>query len=320
VGSVILIVRYDPISSDARARCRGWLRFLFGQGEGPPVPLPPPPDPLLVGSAEFVDLAVLAAQLAELIGSARERLDGAVAMVDRSADDAADYGKALCREAEAIGAQELPADTVAALLTLTRTMIDRTESAEERLRSTNTELRALQRDLSIAQESAERDPLTGLLNRGALQRALVRAIETARRTEAALSVAFCDIDDFKRLNDIHGHAVGDRVLRLVADALAEEADDNTFVGRQGGEEFVLLFEGSGVLEAAARVDAVREALSRRFLRSRSDGAPIGHVTFSAGVAGLAQGEGEEEVLDRADRALYRAKQGGRNQVMIDTPD
>ncbi|WP_420140761.1 diguanylate cyclase [Sphingomonas sp.] len=313
-------MRYDPISSDARVRCRGWLRFLFGQEEGPPVPLPPPPDPLLVGSAEFVDLAVLAAQLAELIGSARERLDGAVAMVDRSANDAADYGKALSREAEAIGAQELPADTVAALLNVTRAMIDRTESAEERLRSTNAELRALQRDLSIAQESAERDPLTGLLNRGALQRALVRAIETARQTEAALSVAFCDIDDFKRLNDIHGHAVGDRVLRLVADALAEEADDNTFVGRQGGEEFVLLFEGSGVLEAAARVDAVREALSRRFLRSRSDGAPIGHVTFSAGVAGLAQGEGEEEVLDRADRALYRAKQGGRNQVMIDTPD
>jgi len=321
-------VFHDRIPSrsgdDSASRRKGWLRGLFGVDQDPvavpPILLDPPvpaADADIIGADELVDLAVLAAQLAELIQSARDRLDGAVEMVDRSANDAADYGRALSASAKAINAQELPKDAVAALLDVTRQMIDRTETAEQRLRSTNTELRALQRDLSVAQESAERDVLTGLPNRRALEQALVRAVDTARRADAALSVAFCDIDNFKRLNDVHGHAVGDRVLRLVGDCLSEDADDRTFVGRQGGEEFVMLFEGLPVIEAAARVDAIREALSRRVLRSRSDGTPIGRVTFSAGVAALSGKENGEELLHRADVALYRAKEGGRNQVVID---
>jgi len=316
--------RIPPDTSDQSASKRkGWLRSLFGIDEDSPANPPELLDPLpaadsdLIGADELVDLAVLATQLAELIQSARDRLDGAVEMVDRSADDAADYGRMLSASAKAIDAHKLPKDTVQALLDVTRQMIDRTETAEKRLRSTNGELRALQNDLSIAQETAERDPLTGLPNRRALEQAMTRAVDTARRADAALSVAFCDIDNFKRLNDVHGHAVGDRVLRLVGDCLSEDADDRTFVGRQGGEEFVVLFEGMPVIEAAARIDAIREALSERTLRSRSDGTPIGRVTFSAGVAALNGPETGEELLHRADVALYRAKEGGRNQVVID---
>jgi len=300
----------------------GWLRAIFGAGDNaavePPELLDPPAaEGEIIGAGELVDLAVLATQLSELIQSARERLDGAVAMVDRSADEAADYGRSLNASAKAIDAQKLSNDAVQALLDVTRQMIDRTETAEQRLRSTNNELRALQRDLSVAQESAERDPLTGLLNRRALEQALARAVETARKADAALSVAFCDIDHFKRLNDVHGHAVGDRVLRLVGDCLSEDADDRTFVGRQGGEEFVVLFEGLPVIEAAARIDAIRDTLSKRMLRSRSDGMPIGRISFSAGVAALNGEESGEDLLNRADQALYRAKEGGRNQVVID---
>jgi len=267
--------------------------------------------------ATSFDLTALATQLSELIASARERLEGAVAVVDRSADDAADYRRALNASASIIDAEMLSTDAVQALLQVTRAMIERTALAENRLRVTNGELRALQADLSLAQESAERDPLTGLLNRRALEQALTRAVDAARKADAALSVAFCDIDHFKRLNDVHGHAVGDRVLRLVGDCLAEDADEHTFVGRQGGEEFVVLFEGMPVIEAAARIDAIRESLSERVLRSRSDGMPIGRVTFSAGVAALSGLETGEDLLHRADQALYRAKEGGRNQVVID---
>lgn len=316
---------HDRIPAEPKASAnkrKGWLQTLFGSDgdpvENPPELLDPPaPDGELIGAHELVDLAVLATQLSELIQSARERLDGAVAMVDQSADEAADYGRTLKTSASTIDAQKLPKDAVQALLDVTRQMIDRTETAEKRLRSTNNELRSLQRDLSVAQECAERDPLTGLLNRRALEQALTRAVDTARRADAALSVAFCDIDHFKRLNDVHGHAVGDRVLRLVGDCLAEDVDDRTFVGRQGGEEFVVLFEGLPVIEAAARIDAIRESLSLRTLRSRSDGMPIGRVTFSAGVAALSGNESEEDLLHRADQALYRAKEGGRNQVVID---
>jgi diguanylate cyclase len=313
----------EPQGQSAGKR-KGWLRALLGnKDEMPVVPLelldPPEPAPEgeIIGAGELVDLAMLATQLSDLIAAARERLDGAVSMVDRSAEEAADYGRALSAGARSIDAQKLSNDAVQALLSVTRQMIERTETAEQRLRATNGELRALQRDLSVAQESAERDPLTGLLNRRALEQSLNRAIETARKADAALSVAFCDIDHFKRLNDVHGHAVGDRVLRLVGDCLSEDADDRTFVGRQGGEEFVVLFEGLPVIEAAARIDAVRDALSQRTLRSRSDGTPIGRVTFSAGVAALNGVETGEDLLHRADQALYRAKEGGRNQVVID---
>jgi diguanylate cyclase len=316
---------HDRIPSEPNASAnkrKSWLQSLFASPEDPvdnPPELldPPAPEGEMIGADELVDLAVLATQLSELIQSARERLDGAVSMVDQSADEAADYGRALKTSANAIDAQKLPADTVQALLDITRQMIDRTETAENRLRSTNNELRSLQRDLSVAQECAERDPLTGLLNRRALEQALTRAVQTARKAEAALSVAFCDIDHFKRLNDVHGHALGDRVLRLVGDCLSEDADDRTFVGRQGGEEFIVLFEGVPVIEAAARIDAIRESLSQRTLRSRSDGMPIGRVSFSAGVAALNGDESGEELLHRADQALYRAKEGGRNQVVID---
>ena len=318
---------HDRIPTDPEGKSAGkrknWLRTLFGGDQDPHhdhprlVNPPPSPDPDIIGADELVDLAVLATQLSELIQSARERLDGAVAMVDKSADEAADYGRALNAGAKALDAEKLPVEAVQALLDVTRQMIIRTETAEQRLRSTNNELRVLQRDLSVAQETAERDPLTGLLNRRALEQALTRAIETARKTDAALSVAFCDIDHFKRLNDVHGHAVGDRVLRLVGDCLSQDADDRTFVGRQGGEEFIVLFEGLPVIEAAARIDVIREALANRILRSRSDGMPIGRVSFSAGVAALNGIESGEDLLHRADQALYRAKEGGRNQVVID---
>ena len=306
-------------------RRRGWLSSLFGSSDEveaeEALALPrSDPDPLPAEREPLADLVALAEQLAELIEGAQDKLDGAVDLVDRSADEAAAYGRALADDADSIDAAGLPVAMVDALLELTRTMIERTQAAEMRLRATNEELRGLQDDLSEAQECAERDPLTGLPNRRALENALRRAVDTARATNSALSLAFCDIDSFKRLNDIHGHAVGDRVLRVVADALSEGCDDDVFVGRQGGEEFVMLFQGKAAIEAAAQVDAIRAGLASRSLRSRSDGTPIGTVTFSAGVAGYRHGELGEDLLNRADAALYRAKDGGRNQVAIDTGD
>ena len=314
-------MRYDPLPP---RRQFGWLSGFFRPEEPidhlpeivrPPLPTFDPVDDRLPEQTQGEDLAALAEQLAELIASAQRKLDTAAVLVDYSADEAGEYGRALEAEAASIDKAVLPETVVETLFMLTRTMIERTKACEERLRSTNGELRSLQRSLDQAQIHAERDPLTGLPNRRALEQALRQAVATAKSADAALSVAFCDIDGFKRLNDIHGHAVGDRVLRLVGDCLSEGED--VFVGRQGGEEFVMLFEGVAAIEAAAHVDSIRAALAARSLRSRSDGTPIGSVTFSAGVAGLTANEEPEEVLARADRALYRAKQEGRNQVVID---
>lgn len=276
--------------------------------EGPPPPSPEPENP---------GIEQLSCMLAELIAAAQERVDGAASLVGRSADEAQAYSAALADGARAIDTSDLPVSVAAALIDVTRTMIDRTRGAEERLRDMGNELATLQKDLADARECAERDPLTGLPNRRALENALAKAVATAQATEIALSLAYCDIDHFKQLNDVHGHAIGDRVLRHVADCLSDGLGDDVVVSRFGGEEFVVVLEGIPLAEASTRVDAIRERLASRTLRSRTNDKPIGTISFSAGVTSLRAGETGEELLDRADKALYKAKRSGRNRVEVD---
>jgi diguanylate cyclase len=286
-----------------------------GMDEACPVCLEGAPRPADASQAQSI--AALTKMLEELIVSAQSRIDGAVVLVGRSADDAEAFRDALTSEAEALVGAHASEQVTAALIGVTRSMIARARGAEEKLRSVNEELETVQRDLADARQSAEHDQLTGLPNRRALEAALKRAVETARAADQALSVAFCDIDHFKRLNDTHGHALGDRVLRLVGDCLADGAGAGAFVGRQGGEEFVMLFEGICLDEAAARVDAVRAELANRDFKSRTNETPIGRISFSAGVAELRPDELGDGLLQRADEALYRAKNDGRNRVEVD---
>jgi diguanylate cyclase len=128
-----------------------------------------------------------------------------------------------------------------------------------------------------------------------------------------LTLALCDIDNFKAINDGHGHETGDRVLRFVAQLLREQLDRRAFVARYGGEEFVCLFQGVGVDAAVAALDAARIALSHRSLRDQSSGAAIGAITFSAGVA-AADGDATA-ALREADSLLYAAKRQGKDQIL-----
>ncbi|MDO6414883.1 GGDEF domain-containing protein [Sphingomonas sp. BIUV-7] len=305
----------------------GWMarlrhRLGFGAKAAAPVEvegiLPPADDEaLLTLMAPSPGVEALTRLLEELIVSAQMRIDGAVLLVGRSADEAEAYREALATEAEALIGSTLGDQVTAALVGVTRNMVARARGAEEKLRSMGAELETVQRDLAEARQSAERDQLTGLPNRRALEAALLRAVEGTRAADQALSLAFCDIDHFKRLNDTHGHALGDRVLRLVGDCLTDGAGADAFVGRQGGEEFVMLFEGVPLDEAAARVDAIRAELATRDFKSRTNETPIGRITFSAGVAQLRPDEQGDGLLHRADEALYRAKDKGRNRIELD---
>lgn len=290
-------------------------RWLFGRGApatasaAAPVDFPPgDPAPAADDEAELA--------LVRLADEAAAALAAVSRLVVRSGAEAQAYGDALEAHAGAIAAGP-GGSPVAALAELTRAMIDRTRIAEQRMAAMGAEMQALQDSLAEARDDAGRDALTGLPNRRALQQRLALLAEAARATGAALSVAFCDIDRFKAINDTHGHDVGDRVLRLTADALGEAAGADCFVGRHGGEEFLMLFEGIDAATASARVDAVRGALSARHLRVRGTEAAVGHVTFSAGVAHLRADEADEALIARADAALYRAKQDGRDRVLRD---
>jgi len=157
------------------------------------------------------------------------------------------------------------------------------------------------------------DVLTGLLNRRALQLAATREIAVARRHHFPLSLLLLDLDHFKQINDRHGHAGGDAALVQVAKCLTDNLRTIDLCARIGGEEFVALlpgYDGHRALEAAERI------------RSRIEGLSLEHrglllpLTTSVGVADLAPEDAVlEDLLARADRALYRAKQEGRNRVV-----
>ena len=155
------------------------------------------------------------------------------------------------------------------------------------------------------------DSLTGLLNRGAIDQRLEEECLRARREGTALSAIMLDIDHFKHVNDRHGHVRGDEVLRFLAERIRRLARATDIVGRYGGEEFLL------VLPHTARAEA--QGLAER-LRSHVSDTPVAGlpVTASFGVATSPPGESLPalELLERADTALYRAKDEGRNKVVV----
>jgi len=163
---------------------------------------------------------------------------------------------------------------------------------------------------------ATTDVLTGALTRRAWSEKAETAITRARESGDPLSIALFDIDRFKRVNDTHGHAAGDQVIRAMADhVMANQAGSDQF-GRYGGEEFVLLMRGADPAEAERRVDAIRAGFEALKI-------PIGEVeplscTVSIGVAGLRPSDSLHPLVERADRALYAAKTGGRNRVVPDS--
>lgn len=257
----------------------------------------------------------------KLIDQAHQSMTLAASLVGQSRTDAKAYGSALDKGAAAMDAGgESATRALGLMVELTRTMIDKTQDAERRLAEMGSQMESLQDDLAEAQAVAESDPLTGLANRRAFQSRLARAMAQAAAESTPLSVAFCDIDHFKSINDNHGHDTGDRILKMVADALSEGAGEDAYVGRFGGEEFLILFDGIMARRAAMRVDEIRDELSGRHLVSKTTGEPLGTVTFSAGVAQLLPGEGDGEMLRRADEALYNAKNSGRNRVIIHGED
>lgn len=248
--------------------------------------------------------------LADMADNIGEQMAGLSGIARQSGHDAAEFRTAL----EANMASGAP-DAVA-VMDLTLSMVARTRAAEAELRKSTRELAGLRAHLAEAQHFADVDPLTELANRRAFKRDLERAIIDCREKEVPLSLAFCDIDLFKRLNDLHGHETGDRVLRFIAQLMAKHFARNGTVGRFGGEEFVVMFPGLDPAAAGQAVDKCRAALADLPLYAATTGDRIGAVSFTAGVAVLGDGEGMADLLRRADELLYRGKSEGRNRVVV----
>ena len=252
-----------------------------------------------------------------LIEQLRGMLDGFAAATKSVRSATGEYGSALEKQAASIAQMNetggVNLDEVAGLV---RSMIARTQKAKEDMRRSDQETAGLRASLAKAQRDAKVDALTGLPNRRAFEAHYAELYRDTREGLERLSVAFCDIDHFKKINDRHGHDTGDRMLKAVASSLSAISSENCHVARHGGEEFVMLFRGNSPEQALERLDGLREALAARNFVDRHNDQPIGRVTFSAGIADAFAYPDPREALRAADRALYKAKESGRNRIEL----
>ena len=184
----------------------------------------------------------------------------------------------------------------------------------------NDELVAIQGQLADKttelEQLAYHDMLTGLYNRRAILEKLKEWLVHVTRYGDKLSVVMLDIDYFKQVNDVHGHRVGDRVLADLASFMRRSIRQADFVGRYGGDEFLIILPRTDGPGAATMAQRVHKALQRAQMHDAEGGAL--EVTASLGAAEYCEGDDEDSLISRADAALYRAKQAGRNRVEVAT--
>ncbi|HEY6510338.1 MAG TPA: GGDEF domain-containing protein [Burkholderiaceae bacterium] len=180
----------------------------------------------------------------------------------------------------------------------------------QRLQSQRSELRAA---LERVQQMAIRDELTQSFNRRHMTDLIALQRSHHVRSALPLAVSLLDLDHFKQINDRLGHAVGDRVLRRFADTATRQLRAGDLLSRWGGEEFLVLFPATRSVDACAALQRLREALAAEDF---SDLCPSLRVTFSAGVTMIQSAESDAAAIERADRAMYSAKDDGRNRTVV----
>jgi len=185
----------------------------------------------------------------------------------------------------------------------------RNDAMRQRVIDLERQAHKLRQDLEEERQRARLDPLTGLANRASFDERLAEAMERHKRFGTPVSLLLWDIDRFKNINDTCGHRAGDRVLREVARCFTSRLRTTDFVARIGGEEFVALLVGTPADQALRVAEDLRSGVSGLKLHFRGTPVP---VTASCGITEFIVGDSTTSAFDRADAALYRAKDGGRN--------
>jgi diguanylate cyclase len=244
-----------------------------------------------------------------------------LALIGQAGADTSAYGRRMADlSGELSGGHSLDEvqATVKQIVAETRGILIKNQELEHRLARSTREIKTLRRDLESVRRDALTDPLTGIANRKLFDQRLREACAGALETGGETCLVLLDIDHFKAFNDRYGHRVGDEVLKLVAKQMRDQVKGRDTPARYGGEEFALILPETSLVNAAKLADRIREALSGHTLTSRRSAMRYGRITLSAGVAAYRYGEPLEQLLQRADRALYRAKDQGRNRVAKET--
>jgi diguanylate cyclase len=175
------------------------------------------------------------------------------------------------------------------------------------------EVMSLHSKLESAREKATHDLLTGLPNRLGYEQRISEEIERSRRYRHPLTLAVLDVDFFKKINDNYGHPAGDNVLKILAELFKKRTRETDFIARFGGEEFMMILTETEADAALHVTDKLRKTVEDANFHFRENRVP---VTISCGLTGLKEGDDKDILYDRADNALYEAKQGGRNRCVL----
>ena len=189
------------------------------------------------------------------------------------------------------------------------------QSLQHEVINSQTEILRLRDDLDRARSEALVDPLTDIMSRKGFDQHLAALLEQPAEAGRQHCLVMLDVDHFKKVNDTHGHLMGDRVIQGLGEILRQSAaiEDHT-VARFGGEEFAIVLKHSSLDEAAQLAEAVRARAKAMKIRHRSTQEVMFSITVSGGVTALQKGDNADTLIARADAALRKAKQAGRDRV------
>ncbi len=250
--------------------------------------------------------------LQDSLSNVIQELTGSVSDTKTGADD---FTRSLEESLETMISDPDPAhiqETVKNLIETTKAASSLADGFQSQLAAAEEEITALKEQLELKEQDAYIDALTKVGNRRAFDK---RLIELFQDDAAEATLVLVDLDHFKALNDTYGHLMGDKVLQGVAEVMKKVCPDNALAARYGGEEFAFLVEGPAEIGAEI-AENTRELLTKLLLRKKSSDQVIDNVTASFGVAQRGDGEFPEQLIERADKALYEAKEGGRNRVEL----
>ena len=185
----------------------------------------------------------------------------------------------------------------------------------ENIKQANAEIGSLRDQLQEAEKSAYTDQLTQLYNRHAFDRQLAQLLQTDTVAKSVCLI-IADLDHFKSFNDDYGHIIGDRVLQRMGEIIQDHCPDNAIGSRYGGEEFAIILSNSSIAQATEVAEILRKKLQQLKVKIKNSDKILDNISASFGIAQFQLGEGAENFIDRADQALYRSKENGRNQVSI----
>lgn len=195
---------------------------------------------------------------------------------------------------------------------------EQTQKLEKQLEESTDKIDGLKSNLENARIEGRTDALTNIGNRKYFDEKLLGLIETANENKEGFCLIISDIDFFKKFNDTFGHQIGDQVLKVVAHVLKTATSTAGTPYRYGGEEFVILVPNSSLDEATKLAHQIKLAISTKSIKNKNTGQDFGKITMSFGVAQFTKNEIPASIIQRADAALYLAKENGRNRVQIET--